>query len=74
LNSTNHNHHSYSKPPTGRSRSPSLTRVNGITNRSRSSARSQSLTRSCDSDVGSRVSFDVYHSEIDDSGNGKIKF
>ncbi|CAF3922254.1 unnamed protein product [Rotaria magnacalcarata] len=69
LNSTNHNHHSYSKPPTGRSRSPSLTRVNGITNRSRSSARSQSLTRSCDSDVGSRVSFDVYHSEIDDSGN-----
>ncbi|CAF3248775.1 unnamed protein product [Rotaria socialis] len=69
LNSTNRNHHSYSKPSTGRSRSPSLTRVNGITNRSRSSARSQSLTRSCDSDVGSRVSFDVHHSEIDDSGN-----
>ena len=67
--------HPRGKPPTGRSRSPSLGRVGGLTNRSRSS-RSRSLAHSSDSDTASRVSFDMPSSDLDDSENGKheIKF
>ena len=57
------------KPPTGRSPSPSLARVGGLVNRSRSS-RSRSLAHSSDSDTASRVSFDMPSSDLDDSGNG----
>ena len=62
--------HPRGKPPTGRSRSPSMTRVGGLLNRSRS-ARSRSLAQSSDSDTASRVSFDMPSSDLDDSGNGK---
>ncbi|CAF2487401.1 unnamed protein product [Rotaria sp. Silwood2] len=65
----NKRNHPHGKPPTGRSRSPSLTRVNGLLNRSRSTARSRSLTRSNDSDIVSRVSFDMENSDADDSEN-----
>ena len=57
------------KPPTGRSPSPSLARVGGIQNRSRST-RSRSLAQSSDSDTASRVSFDMPSSDVEDSGNG----
>lgn len=70
--STNSKRRSTSKPPTGRSRSPSMTRLSRSSNRSRSTTRNQSLTRSNDSDTASRISYDTHHSEIDDSGNGKI--
>jgi hypothetical protein len=69
--STNNRKRSRSKPPTGRSRSPSLTRVGGLSHRPRSSARSRSLTRSSDSDTASRISFEMPNSDIDDSRNGK---
>ena len=62
--------HPRGKPPTGRSPSPSLARVGGLSNRSRS-ARSRSLAQSSDSDTASRVSFDMPSSDLDDSGNGK---
>jgi hypothetical protein len=62
--------HPRGKPPTGRSPSPSTTRVGGLTNRPRS-ARSRSLAQSSDSDSASRVSFDMPSSDLDDSGNGK---
>ena len=65
--------HPRGKPPTGRSRSPSVGRIGGFTNRSRSS-RSRSLAHSSDSDTASRVSFDMPSSDLDDSGNGKHKF
>ncbi|CAF1190222.1 unnamed protein product [Rotaria sordida] len=70
-NSTNLNNKNrpHGKPPTGRSRSPSLSRVSGLSNRSRSTARSRSLTRSNDSDIASHVSFDMSNSDVDDSGN-----
>jgi hypothetical protein len=61
---TPNKHHPRGKPPTGRSRSPSITRVGGLSNRSRSA-------RSSDSDAASRVSFDMPSSDLDDSGNGK---
>lgn len=64
--------HPRGKPPTGRSPSPSLARVGGSVNRSRS-ARSRSLAQSSDSDTASRVSFDMPSSDLDDSGNGKSK-
>jgi hypothetical protein len=62
--------HPRGKPPTGRSRSPSMTRVGGLSNRSRST-RSRSLAQSSDSDTASRVSFDMPSSDLDDTGNGK---
>ncbi|CAF0800277.1 unnamed protein product [Rotaria sp. Silwood1] len=65
----NNKYHSHGKPPTGRSRSPSLTRVSGLSNRSRSTPRSRSLTRSNDSDIASCVSYDMPNSDVDDSGN-----
>ena len=52
------------KPPSGRSRSPSVTRAGRLSHRSRSA-------RSTDSDTASRVSFDMPSSDLDDSGNGK---
>ncbi len=64
VSSNNHKHHPRGKPPTGRSRSPSITRVGRLSNRSRSA-------RSSDSDTASRVSFDMPNSDLDDSGNGK---
>ena len=64
---SNKRRNSYGKPPTGRSRSPSLTRA-------RSAGRNRSLTRSIDSDTASRISCDTHNSEVDDSGNGKISF
>jgi hypothetical protein len=64
--------HPRGKPPTGRSPSPSIARVGGLINRSRSS-RSRSLAHSSDSDTASRVSFDMPSSDLDDSGNGKDK-
>jgi hypothetical protein len=72
--SINNRNYSHGKPPTGRSRSPSMTRVNGSSNRPRSAARSRSLTRSSDSDTASRISFDMHTSDVDDSGNGKTDF
>lgn len=71
ISSISHYRQPHSKPPTGRSRSPSLTRVNGSRNRSSSRRRSQSLTRSIDSDVASRISMDLPNSDTDDSENGK---
>jgi hypothetical protein len=68
--STNKNH-SYGKPPTARSRSPSMTRISGSSNRPRSAGRNRSLTRSSDSDTASRVSFDMHNSDVDDTGNGR---
>jgi hypothetical protein len=65
-------HHPRGKPPTGRSPSPNMSRVGGLVNGSRSS-RSRSLAQSSDSDTASRVSFDMPSSDLDDSGNGKIK-
>ncbi|CAF1141894.1 unnamed protein product [Adineta ricciae] len=50
------------KPPSGRSRSPSVTRAGRLSHRSRSA-------RSTDSDTASRVSFDMPSSDLDDSGN-----
>ncbi|CAF2632795.1 unnamed protein product [Rotaria sp. Silwood2] len=61
-------HHLRGKPPTGRSPSPNMTRVGGLSNRSRST-RSRSLAQSSDSDTASRVSFDMPSSDLDDSGN-----
>jgi hypothetical protein len=58
------------KPPSGRSRSPSLTRVGRTSHRSRSRS-SRSVAHSSDSDTASRVSFDMPGSDLDDSGNGK---
>ena len=62
--------HPRGKPPTGRSPSPSLTRIGGLTGRSRT-PRSRSLAHSSDSDTASRVSFDMPSSDLDESGNGK---
>jgi hypothetical protein len=62
--STNNKTHSHGKPPRGRSRSPSITGVNGLSNRPRSN----------DSDSTSRVSFDMPNSDVDDSGHGRIQF
>lgn len=73
-NNFNNKKYSHNKPPTGRSRSPSLTRVGGSSNRSRSAARSRSVTRSIDSDTASRVSFDMLNSDVDDSENGRMSF
>jgi len=70
--SSTRKHHPRGKPPTGRSPSPNMTRVGGLTNRSRST-RSRSLAQSSDSDTASRVSFDMPSSDLDDSGNGKNK-
>jgi hypothetical protein len=70
----NKKNHAYGKPPTGRSRSPSLTRVSGSSTRPRSAGRSQSLTRNSDSDIASHNSFDAHNSDVDDSGNGKVSF
>ena len=67
---TTNKNHPRGKPPTGRSPSPSMARVGGLVNRSRSS-RSRSLAQSSDSDTASRVSFDMPSSDLDDSGNGK---
>jgi len=72
--STNNKKYSHSKPLKGRSRSPSMTRISGSSNRPRSAASSRSVTRSNDSDTASRVSFDLHNSDVDDSGNGTIKF
>jgi hypothetical protein len=72
--STNNKNYSHGKPPTGRSRSPSMTRLSGSSNRPRSAVRSQSLTRSNDSDTASRISSDLHNSDVDDSGNGKREF
>ncbi len=69
ISSSTSKRHPRGKPPTGRSPSPSLARVGGLTNRSRSS-RSRSLAHSSDSDTASRVSFDMPSSDMDDSGNG----
>jgi hypothetical protein len=66
--STNNKTHSNGKQPRGRSRSPSITGVNGLSNRARSAAR----TRSIDSDTASRVSFDMPNSDVDDTGHGRI--
>ncbi|CAF1106445.1 unnamed protein product [Rotaria sp. Silwood1] len=63
-----HKRHPRGKPPTGRSPSPNMTRVGGLSNRSRST-RSRSLAQSSDSDTASRVSFDMPSSDLDDSGN-----
>lgn len=62
-----------SRPTSARSRSSSRTRAGRRVDRSRSrsAGRSQSLTRSNDSDRHSRLSLSVPHSDIDDSGNGK---
>jgi hypothetical protein len=72
--STSNKKHSRSKPSTGRSRSPSMTRVGGSSNRPRSAARSRSLTRSSDSDAASCISFEMPNSDVDDSKNGKTYF
>lgn len=67
---TSINRPAHGKPPTGRSRSPSLSRV-GSTNRPRST-RNRSLGQSTDSDTASRVSFDMPNSDLDESGNGEL--
>ena len=74
VSSTNikNKNHLYSRSPLDRSRSPSRTRTSELLNRSGSVGRSQTLIRSNDSDVGSCVSFNMTHSDVNVSENGKI--
>lgn len=54
------------------SRSSSVTRLSRSSNRPRSATRYRSLTRSNDSDTASRISYNTYNSEVDDTENGRI--
>ncbi|CAF0935186.1 unnamed protein product [Adineta steineri] len=67
--SINDKTYTHRKLSTNHSRSPSMTRVSGPSNRLRSVTRSRSLTRSNNSDTESRVSLDRPNTDIDDSGN-----
>ncbi|CAF0774338.1 unnamed protein product [Adineta ricciae] len=59
----------HNKPSISRSRTSSLTRASGPSDRPRSARRDQSLTRSHDSDSASRFSFNIHNSDFEDSGN-----